>query len=281
MNTKIEIYTYSAKTNEALKQTIEKYINNSWLYNFKENLFHICDELIKNAIKSNYKLILLLYELKDLYKSSLKDLESTGELMDWLREIIFSGEQQLIYHNLKKINYEKISKKLRELMYFEKFYIQQRDIKNENTEHQDKIKVIFKIKKILKHFHIYTTIEFYRNPEFIHILIQNGSPILEDDFLRIIEKRKKFSDYVNKNKKNEFFVENIDTSGGGHGLGYPLIDALLLDMGLKPEDHLYLVSAKRTMVLLNLPLRENRENKKISLDFPLSEVIHNPNIPSL
>jgi hypothetical protein len=114
-------------------------------------------------------------------------------------------------------------------------------------------------------------VEFYRNPEFIHILIQNGSPILEEDFLRIIEKRKNFSHYVQQNKKNEFFIENIDTSGGGHGLGYPLIDALLLDMGLKPEDHLYLVSAKRTMVLLNLPLQVQ---KKTSMNSKLPDHYH-------
>jgi hypothetical protein len=38
------------------------------------------------------------------------------------------------------------------------------------------------------------------------------------------------------------------------------MDALLLEMGLKPEEHLYLVSAKRTMVLLNLPLKPVHEN---------------------
>ncbi|GIX42070.1 MAG: hypothetical protein KatS3mg129_1803 [Leptospiraceae bacterium] len=266
MNTKIEIYTYSTKTSKIIQKTIHKYIQDTWLLPYQDNINHICDELIKNAIKSNYKLILILFALKDLYKKSLRDLESAGELIEWLKEVLFSGEQKLIAHNLKKIDQKKITKKLKELMYFEKFYIEQKDNKNLSRDHLEKIKIILKIKQLLKQFHIYTMVEFYRNPEFIHILIQNGSPILEEDFLRIIEKRKNFSHYVQQNKKNEFFIENIDTSGGGHGLGYPLIDALLLDMGLKPEDHLYLVSAKRTMVLLNLPLQVQ---KKTSMNLKL------------
>ena len=258
MNTKIEIYTYSHKSQDLIAKIIEKYTKDTWLFSYKENILHICDELIKNAIKSNYKLILILFELKNLYKSSLGNIESQ-ELMDWLKEMLFSGEHQLINHNLKKISHEDISKKLKELMHYERFYIAYKENKS-NSHYLKEIRTIAKIKQILKKFGIYTVVEFYHNPEFIHILIQNGSPILEEDFLRIVEKRKTFSEYVKNQKKEEFFVENIDTSGGGHGLGYPLMDALLLEMGLKPEEHLYLVSAKRTMVLLNLPLKPAHES---------------------
>lgn len=258
MNKKIEIYNYSTKTYNALTELIDSYIQDSWLMDFKENILHICDELIKNAIKSNYKLILILSELKKVYQSSLKELESKEELIQWLREIIFSGEDKLIKYNLNKIDHQRVSDDLKKLMYFEKFYIDFKQNKTINEEEKNKVLIIYKIKKLLKKFNIYTTIEFYKNPEYIHILIQNGSPILEEDFLRIIEKRKKFAEYVSTKSKEEYFMENIDTSGGGHGLGYPLIDALLLDMGLQPSDHLYLVSAKRTMVLLNLPLQKSK-----------------------
>jgi hypothetical protein len=90
MNTKIEIYTYSHKSQDLIAKTIEKYTKDTWLFSYKENILHICDELIKNAIKSNYKLILILFELKNLYKSSLGNIESQ-ELMDWLKEMLFSG----------------------------------------------------------------------------------------------------------------------------------------------------------------------------------------------
>ncbi len=260
MNTKIEIYTYTNQTYKALTELINTYIQESWLINYKDNILHICDELIKNAIKSNYKLILILLELKNIYKSSLKDLDSAGELIDWLKEMIFSGEDKLIKNNLNKINPEKISNLLKKLMHFEKFYIDYKQKKNINQDERNKALTIFKIKRFLKKFNIYTSVEFHKNPEYIHILIQNGSPILEEDFIRIIDKRKKFAEYVKTKSKEEYFMENIDTTGGGHGLGYPLIDALLIDMGLQPSEHLYLVSAKRTMVLLNLPLQQIKNN---------------------
>lgn len=256
MNTKIEIHTYTKRTINTIQNTIEKYLENSWLMYYKNEIFHICDELIKNAIKSNYKLILILYELKNIYKNSLEDLEKTGELFEWLKEILFSGENTLINHNIKKIDKEKISKKLKQLLYYEKFYIEFKEKGINNSPINNKIQTILKIKKILKELQIFTKLEIYKNPEFIHIMIQNGSPILEEDFFRIIEKRKIFSEYLKNNQKEIFFIKNIDTTGGGHGLGYPLIDSLLFDMGLKPEEHLYLISAKRTMVLLNLPLKK-------------------------
>lgn len=256
MNTKIEIHTYSSKTIKVIQNTLQKYFSNTWLENHQREIFHICDELLKNAMKSNYKLVLLLFELKKIYKNSLKDLEKSGELMDWLKEILFSGENILINHNIKKLNSNEISKKLSMLMHYEKFFIEYKRGDSQKNKKDKEIQTILSIKKVLKAFQIYTKFEIYKNPEFIHIMIQNGAPILEEDFFRILEKRKKFAEYVKQQKKEEFFVENIDTSGGGHGLGYPLIDSLLLDMGLKPEEHLYLISAKRTMVLLNLPIKK-------------------------
>ncbi|MFN3605121.1 MAG: hypothetical protein ACK4UJ_10460 [Leptonema sp. (in: bacteria)] len=257
MNTKIEIYSYTNKTISSIQNSLKKYLDNTWLKPHENSIFHICDELIKNAIKSNYKLILLLFELKKIYKNSLQDLEESGELLDWLKEILFSGENILINHNVKKIDSKKISEKLKRLMHYEKFYIEFKEKQNKDSRKLRKeVQIIYQIKKILKESKIFTKVEIYKNPEFIHIMIQNGSPILEEDFFRIIEKRKSFAQYVKENRKEEFFLEHLDTSGGGHGLGYPLIDALLLDMGLKPEEHLYLVSAKRTMVLLNLPLKK-------------------------
>ncbi len=255
MNTKIEIYTYTNRSVAIIQETLKKYFLNTWLENYQNEIFHICDELIKNAIKSNYKLVLLIFELKEIYKKSLQELEQSGELFEWIKEILFSGENILINHNIKKINSEKISEKLKKLMYFEKSFIEFKNYHSKDMLKKKEIYLILTIKKILKKFQIFTKLEIYKNPEFIHIMIQNGAPILEEDFFRIIEKRKKFSEYVKQQKKEEFFIENIDTSGGGHGLGYPLIDALLLDLGLKPEEHLYLVSAKRTMILLNLPLK--------------------------
>ena len=60
-------------------------------------------------------------------------------------------------------------------------------------------------------------------------------------------------------KEHEFFINNIDTSDSGFGLGYAKIDSFLSNMGLVPESSITIISANNTTALLALPLENLRK----------------------
>ena len=89
--------------------------------------------------------------------------------------------------------------------------------------------------------------------------VTNSSPILESDLRRIYEKRDEFRKCREEDRQQEFFLNNLDTSESGFGLGYATIDSYLTDLGLEPYSTIQIIAAADTTVILSLPILFLRE----------------------
>ncbi len=241
-----------------VKQVIDNYVHPPWLAKYKDMIFQICDELLKNALKSNYK-FLLLWELAYDYVSKKEPNLTEEEVNTWLREMFYSSESSLIKKNLDKMEVGgNINKELILLLRLESML--SRPKSEEKFKHKllssPELSPLLKIKNLANKHNVYMHFDLEDSGQEIIISIRNDSPILESDVARINDMRAKFADYYKQGRPEYFFRENIDNSGGGHGLGYALMDSILIQMGLEPTKSLYLVPTDRTTVILVLPTKE-------------------------
>ena len=266
MSIVVDIKTYSHETSSRVLGLLREQCDNTWLKGSEEQIFQICDELIKNAVKSNYKFLLLWLATRKRLMSSNPDF-TLADADEWLAEVFFCGENILIEKQLEKIpNLEKVQGHVRELLNLENRLLKHKRGHGDKLEEKEAYKQfesLLRIKRLARQLKIGIHFKIENSPEHLIITVINDSPILERDVQRINTVRKRFLEYALKGETHTFFIENLDTSGGGHGLGYPLMDSVLLDLNLVPENSLYLVSAGRTMVLLALPLE--KPEKEIDL----------------
>jgi len=90
--------------------------------------------------------------------------------------------------------------------------------------------------------------------DYIYIEITNTAPILSHDLQRIYDKREEYRKYKNENRENEFFINNIDTSDSGFGLGYAKIDSYLYNLGIEPDKAVTVISINNTTAMLSIPV---------------------------
>ncbi len=252
------IKTYSSSVAKRVSGLIAQHQEDSWLHERHEQVYQICDELIKNAVKSNYKFLLLWLATRKRVMDEFPDF-SIDDADEWLKEIFFCGENVIIQKQLDKIpNWERIQVSVRKILDLENELLKhKRGDKEQETESLfSEFSPLLKIKRLARQLDISIHFRIERSVDQVLVTVTNDAPILEEDVNRIDQVRAKFRAYYDRGEPHAFFIENMDTSGGGHGLGYALMDSMLLDMGLQPDHSLYLVSAGRTMVLLALPLKQ-------------------------
>ena len=261
----ILIKSYSHRTVERVKSHLRAALQGSSLETSFDSLYQICDELIKNAVKANYKFLLLWKETRKRLLAG-KYVESAAEADDWLREVFFSGEDVLIEKQLQKLGEPKaLMDEVRELLNYEGRLIEYKKLTHlrgdENRraaadylkKHRVRLQPLMALKRMARELEIFVHFKIEKNQEAVLITVANDSPILKEDLKRIEAVRSRFARFAKEDRVAEFFAESLDTSGGGHGLGYAIMDCTLLEMGLVPEKSLYLIGASRTMVLLSLP----------------------------
>lgn len=257
---RIEPYNTAFAAN--IEDRLRELLADSWLAAFVPQIFQICDELIKNALKSNFKFLQLWRATRNRLLAAQPGT-STAELDDWLREIFFSGEERLLEQHLAHIadQSEHIRNEVRSLLNLENRYVREGQLSREQLANPDTIDdlavaPLLASKRLARELNIHAYIELERSADEILIKISNDSPILAEDVERIRTVRARFREYRSAGRMQEFFIENLDTSGGGHGLGYAIMDSILCEMNLDPDRSLYLIAATRTMVLLVLPLQQ-------------------------
>ncbi|MEQ9363569.1 MAG: hypothetical protein RIF32_04965 [Leptospirales bacterium] len=259
----LRIESYSTDLAGEIEDRLREAMDGSWLADYVPQIFQICDELIKNALKSNYKFLLLWSATRERLQQAQPGYGGP-ELDDWLREVFFSGEDRLVEQHLARIadQADRIRLEVRRLLDLENRYIREGRMPPQalldSGPHPDALlEPLLAIKRLARDLSIHAHIEIQRSVDQLLITIANDSPILREDVQRIATVRNKFREYRDSGRQQEFFIENLDTSGGGHGLGYAIMDSILCEMDLDPERSLYLISATRTMVLLVLPLSKD------------------------
>ncbi|MBW7857559.1 MAG: hypothetical protein H3C43_04525 [Leptonema sp. (in: Bacteria)] len=252
MSRQIQIRTYSPRTMATLEQTLKELFDGLWLDHYQEEIFRICDELIKNGVKSNYRTILYWLEARKRLIESNPDM-LVSEADEWLKEVFYSGEDNLIATQIGKTDKHKILNNLVRILEMEAKYIDHRMGRREVAD-PSILQTLLRIKKFCRKHHIGVQLQITSDQDRINITITNDAPILNEDLNRIQTVRSTFREYQKQGNEEVFFIENINTEGGGHGLGYPLMDSILATMKLDPDSSLFLISASRTMILLSLPV---------------------------
>lgn len=254
------INIYSKKVKDQIMQVGDNFFMSEGLPSISEQLFPCIDELIKNAIKANYKFILIMDKLREQVKKEKPGIQGPE----------FSKEILAILHNKERfekmaapiVEHESLSTEVRTILNEEAANIKIRDkMYNEHramTEQEiatiEGLRYLTTIKTKLKNSRIKIILKIESDGEFIFIEVTNTAPILANDLRRIHEKRDEFRTYLDEGREHEFFIFNMDTSDSGFGLGYATIDSILKSIGLDPYNTIQILAASDTTVILSFPI---------------------------
>jgi hypothetical protein len=264
------IQIYSRKSRDQIIAVGDKFLEKAGLKRISTELFACVDELIKNAVKSNYKFILIRERIFKKYREAWPE-KTDSEIDEDINDIVKVPESfnHLAEDILKK---ENISTLVREILDEEAKLL---DIKNrayleKRNYTENEIKIIGtlgkinRIRKIIKEKGIKILLRIQSDEDYIYIEVTNTAPILRRDLYRIHKKRDEYRRYHEKGKEYEFFIDNLDTSEAGFGLGYAKIDLILGHWGLTADQAVTIISAINTTVMMTLPLKRLQERFNVT-----------------
>ncbi len=222
----------------------------------KDDVFAILCELIFNAIKANYKFILV----KDRLSEYLKENETDKSIDE-----IFS-EPELLEKYLDKIDLESIQQQVREILSGEEAVtkIQEKAHKegrklsiDERKEIRRKLSTMFEARK--RNINVYLSFNFDDDSLIIDVI--NTAPIFQRDLERIKDKRSKFRKYYDEDRQQDFYVENLDETESA-GFGAAMIDARFLENGIDPSENFEIWGFQnKTAITINFPLNRFKSKK--------------------
>ncbi|MBN1499637.1 MAG: hypothetical protein JW982_05760 [Spirochaetes bacterium] len=259
-----EIQIYSKKARTQIVEIGKNIFSQSGLDRYFNDVVACVDELIKNAVKANYKFVLISNKI---FENVVDENPGISESEAWEKvyEIIRNKEEyDRLSANIAET--EKISNQVREILNQEsihlrlknKIFDQKRAYTPEEIEKISGLTDLQKIRKELNGKDIKIIVKFETDDQFIFIEVTNTAPIMAKDLNRIYDKRDEFKIYRDDHREQDFFIKNLDTSDSGFGLGYATIDSFLCNMGLDPYKTIQLLAASDTTVILSFPVEEMR-----------------------
>ncbi len=254
------LHTYSKKAKEQILQVGSTIFQSEGISGLEEELFPCMDELIKNAVKANYKFVLIIEKLVDRLKTEYSDI-SDEKVEEMISDIIKNKDVYDITA-AEIAETENISKTVREILNEESVqlkiknsaYEKNCEISDADVERLNSLKKINRIHTLLSKRKVKVIIKIESDNQFIFIEVTNTAPIIAKDLNRIYAKRDEFKIYRDENREHEFFINNLDTSESGFGLGYATIDSTLANMGLDPFKTIQILAASDTTVILSIPI---------------------------
>ncbi|MGL4370497.1 MAG: hypothetical protein ACRCUT_12620, partial [Spirochaetota bacterium] len=256
------IQTYSRKAREQIVLVGTDFFKEVGIDQYIEDVFPCVDELIKNAVKANYKFALILEEMAEKVRNENPSF-SDEAVRRKINDIVKNKE---LYDSvaIELTANEKISRSVRQILNEEsqlirmknKAFADKRDYTEEEKAKIESLSNLQRIRNELERRNIRVRITIEMDDSFIYIEITNNAPIMEKDLGRIYEKREEFKICRDEQREQEFFMNNLDTSESGFGLGYATIDSFLGNMGLDPFRSIQIIAASNTTVILSLPIEE-------------------------
>jgi hypothetical protein len=254
------VQVYSIQARDQIHAIGMRFFQEMGISNFMDDVFCCVDELIKNAVKANYKLLLIMdhmYGMNARMNPGASPQEIRNAILETLsdRNAYDSIAAEIIRRdNISGMVREVLNEEARHLAIKNMLYREKRTHTPEEREILSRLKNLHKIRTGMKErdFKIVLTME--ADERTIFISVTNTAPILSNDLARILEKRREHRQCREEGREYEFFVNNIDTSESGFGLGYATIDCHLLNMGINPEDAIDITSNRDTTVRLALPV---------------------------
>jgi hypothetical protein len=264
------IFTYSRKARDIISSISGKYLRDFGIDGISINLFTCVDELIKNAVKANYKFILIYEAIYEKLRECYPD-RPVAEIEEEIAGIL--KVQDSYDHIARDILSERnISSEVREILDQEskllniknRAYAEKREITPAEREVFPSLEKLGGIKEAVKKHNVKIILKMEANTDFFYIEVTNTAPILTHDLNRIYEKRDSYRLCRAEGREMEFFINHLDTSESGFGLGYATIDSILFNWGLNPERSLNIISSIDTTIMLTIPIEEiKRESTKV------------------
>ena len=260
-----QIQAYSKKTREELIKLGEYVFKTAGIESVFREVYSCIDELVKNAVKANYKFILIIEYLEKKITKTNPDF--SDEKIRELVNLIVKNRSEYDREAEKILKTERLSGFVREILNEEavqiriknKAYDAKRVYDDEEIGKLTDLKKINFIRKEMTDHNVNVFVKYDFDDEYIYVEVTNSSPILESDLRRIYEKRDEFRKCREEDRQQEFFLNNLDTSESGFGLGYATIDSYLTDLGLEPYSTIQIIAAADTTVILSLPILFLRE----------------------
>ncbi|HNW30337.1 MAG TPA: hypothetical protein PKN50_17810 [Spirochaetota bacterium] len=260
------IQVYSRKTRDEIMKAGGKILSAAGLEGMTSDLFACVDELIKNAVKADYKYVLLrdriLKKLQQLRPDKSPDEinQNIDTLMKHADNFNRMAEEILKKEDLSAIVREILNEESRLLTIKNRAYLENRSYTEEEKKEIMGLTMIRDIQRQIKEQNIKIILRIQADDDFMYIEVTNTAPILTRDINRIHDKRDEHRRYRDEGREHEFFVDNIDTSESGFGFGYAKIDVILYNMGITSERAITIISSINTTVMLTLPMDQLKKH---------------------
>lgn len=256
------IYTYSRKARDVVTGVAKKFLANSGISGISGHLFSCVDEIVKNAVKANYKFILIYDEISKNIAREYPD-KTEEDLRQEMSDLL-KVHESFNHMAIEVLKTRDISSGVREILNEEakllsikdKAYLERRDLSTDELRKIHNFSKVNYIRQRIKENDIKIILKIQSDRDYIYIEVTNTAPILTKDLNRIYHKREEYKKYREEGKECEFFVNNLDTSESGFGLGYATIDSILNHWGLDPERAITIITSIDTTVMLTIPIEE-------------------------
>ncbi len=263
VNGKIQSYTMQER--DSLIDSTNKVLEHAGIGPLSEDIFSCVDELIKNSVKANYKFILIREYImskiiEDFPKLTLEEYEEIFNEMTFTRISFDTLAVEFMQNqDISALVRQALTEEGKFLRILNTAFKEKRELTGEEQEIIKGLGHLNKIREKLNENNINIYYKVHALEGHVYLEITNTAPILTRDLKRIHEKRDEFRRCRNEGREHEFFINNIDTSESGFGLGYAKIDSILYYLGLEPEESSAIISAGDTTVMLILPLNRLKE----------------------
>lgn len=254
------VQIYSKQAREQIASIGLDFLMKADIGDYADDIFACVDELIKNAVKSNYKFLLIRNHLIEQTKSESpgKDakqiIEHVSELIKDKDNFDRLAAEIIETYNISSTVREILNEESMQLSIKNRAYDEKRELSADEKDRVSELVQLQKIRHDMKEQDIKILINFESDGSHIYIEITNTAPIMSKDLDRIYDKRDEYLQYRLAGNEHEFFINNIDTSESGFGLGYAKIDSFLSNMGLDTLSAVTIASTNNTMVMLTFPL---------------------------
>jgi len=254
------IQTYSRRARDQIIMIGTDFFKEVGLERYISDVFSCVDELIKNAVKANYKFLLILQKIAEKIRTEESDLSET-QIRNRINDII---KNKPLYDSLDSeiTQNEAISLNVRQILNEESKLIRLKDkIYNEKRNYSDEEKLVIDglvdlqwMRTELERRVMGVRVIIEVDDSYVYIEVTNNAPMMEKDLSRIYDKRDEYKVYRDEGREHEFYLNNLDTSDSGFGLGYATIDSFIGGMGLDPFKTIQIIAASNTTVILSLPI---------------------------
>ncbi|RME92949.1 MAG: hypothetical protein D6767_02035 [Candidatus Hydrogenedentota bacterium] len=262
------IRLYSPKAKEQVREILTKYLEKYNPEELVDPLLTCVDELVKNGIKANYKYVLI----REALEQKIKEGVIEGKI-----EEILKDRRKFSDLTEKYVPLEEITAYVRTALTQEAKVISlkmkvQKEGRKYTKEEYDTIrsfKELLEVRKKVRRYGVRVQLRVQEIWGALNMEVTNNAPILERDLERIHAKRKEFKEFADRGEETMFFIQHMDDSDGGAGLGYATIDASLRELGIDPFKAISIISVNNTTVIVHIKVSQlskqdglNQENQQ-------------------